>query len=509
MEQICSTTNCFRDLLQKHHSTYHEVQVNQQGTNGDYLASQRTPIACSNCATAKAGCDKKVPCSRCLDKSLTCAPRFARRSSKGIVRSTAPSLPTVVEHPPPLPYQNFQTSSSLDSCINPHMTGELSMKGSYNDSNLLSWESSQGSQSNSSQFLETFPRDFNSPGDVLGVSSDLLGGSGDFDSNTCGMDNMNLWDNYSMDLDVCGDTNLGDLTNNAIFWLPDTSGLAQANGMPSPPSTTSTSRSRINSNSPAWQPHRNPLSQEAKVKVAMLDPNSTEIPELELVIATHEAWPMARCNPRIFSGCCPRTAVAHLQTLQHCSKLEDAWKSMNNMTIPDDQSCGDSSFCIFPLQSTTRDKIIAFAQSFLLKALIIHQGGLTRQSGAYSPGAGIFFSLPPSHILENLLGNSLTALRPYSSLFHGTTLDTNELLLNDDASTLLFLLMIAHGASTVPKAEARYLAAGLTETCRISLFDLIEKNIEFSADPIVLKAAFLFILVAAWGGDSWRKCFCT
>jgi len=69
--------------------------------------------------------------------------------------------------------------------------------------------------------------------------------------------------------------------------------------------------------------------------------------------------------------------------------------------------------------------------------------------------------------------------------------------------------MIAHGASTVPKAEARYLAAGLTETCRISLFDLIEKNIEFSADPIVLKAAFLFILVAAWGGDSWRKCFCT
>jgi hypothetical protein len=233
---------------------------------------------------------------------------------------------------------------------------------------------------------------------------------------------------------------------------------------------------------------------------SLLDLDNGVIQELEAVIAAQDAWPLARCNPRIFSGTCPRTAIIHLQTLQNCSRLEDAWNSMNDMISPGDQGMEDT-VRVTPLLTTTRDKIIAFAQSFLLKALMTHHSG---SNGHKIGGANTFFTLPPSNVLENLLRSSVRSLSPYYSLIHGMALDPNELMLDNDTSTLLFLLMMAQGASTVPKAEARYLAAGLTETCRISLFDVIEKNVELSADPVVLKSALLFTLLGAWGGDAWR-----
>lgn len=400
-----------------------------------------------------------------------------------------------------MPYQNSQTNCSSDSGIDVHMEGEVALKENRSASDLLIWGNSHRQSLDASQPVQFSPPAYDSLGNVFCTSSELLPGSGDFAPKTVGMDSMNMWNNYSMDLDLCGNNGLDYSTNNSMFWLPDTSELVPPSGIPSPPSTTSATYSRINSNSPIWQPHGN-LSHEANVELARLDPNSSEVPELELVIATEEAWPLARCNPRIFSGSCPRTAVAHLQTLQNCSKLEDAWTSMNDMISPD---CGDDSLSIAPLQTTTRDKIIAFAQSFLLKALMTHQGGLSGQNSGCASGAPVFFTLPPSDVLENLLGNSVRSLTPYYSLVHGTILDPNKLMIDNDTSTLLFLLMMAQGASTVPKAEARYLAAGLTETCRISLFDVIEKNVELSANPIVLKSAFLFVLLAAWGGDSWRE----
>ncbi|KAL2171334.1 hypothetical protein VTG60DRAFT_3221 [Thermothelomyces hinnuleus] len=71
------------------------------------------------------------------------------------------------------------------------------------------------------------------------------------------------------------------------------------------------------------------------------------------------------------------------------------------------------------------------------------------------------------------------------------------------ASTLLVLLMIAQGAAAMPLQEARYLSAGLTETCRISLFDIVEKDVGLSADPTTLRCALLFLVLGAWSGDKW------
>ncbi|KAL7820344.1 hypothetical protein V8C44DRAFT_79414 [Trichoderma aethiopicum] len=55
--------------------------------------SGRTLIACQTCASAKTGCDKKIPCTRCLEKNIPCTARYARRASKAAIRAAqaAPS----------------------------------------------------------------------------------------------------------------------------------------------------------------------------------------------------------------------------------------------------------------------------------------------------------------------------------------------------------------------------------------------------------------------------------
>ena len=75
---------------------------------------------------------------------------------------------------------------------------------------------------------------------------------------------------------------------------------------------------------------------------------------------------------------------------------------------------------------------------------------------------------------------------------------------NDRASSLLLLLMLGQGALITPTIDGRWLTGGLTEACRISLFDLIEKNIMMSGEPIVLHSALLFTVQAAWSGDKWQ-----
>ncbi|KKY31068.1 putative transcription factor cmr1 [Diaporthe ampelina] len=125
--------------------------------------------------------------------------------------------------------------------------------------------------------------------------------------------------------------------------------------------------------------------------------------------------------------------------------------------------------------------------------------------GYASPGGMCnFIMLPPSSVLEYFLKSYVRSLYGFYPMIFAMSLDPNEMVQNTQAATLLVLLMIARGAAAVPMAEARYLSAGLTETCRISLFDIIEKDVELSADPIALRCALLFTLLGAWSGDKWQ-----
>jgi hypothetical protein len=398
----------------------------------------------------------------------------------------------------PLQLQHVEVATEI------HMAGGDQFLQDPINPDLMMWETSQKMSvypqglHYATESLEILPSDEGRDGRDEFLS---LKGSVDVDPQIVNFEEIHMWSNYTPDGGM-------DFSNQAAIpfvhfpSIPGDGTPTSSLSLTSPSLSTSTSRSHINSIS-SWNGSLEPHLQDQNLSLTWLDNGS--IPELEIVIAAEEAWPLARCNPPIFSGACPRTALVHLQNFQDCSKLEDSWNSMNDLLCPTaEHNLDHTHFTIIPLLTTTRDKIIALAQSFLQKALRTHHSGFNSFGNSKLGGGASFFSLPPSNVMENLLSSSVQSLSPYFTLFHGVALDPNELMLNNDISTLLFLLMMAQGASSIPKPEARNLAAGLTETCRISLFDVIEKNVELSADPIVLKSALLFTILGAWGGDAWH-----
>jgi hypothetical protein len=235
------------------------------------------------------------------------------------------------------------------------------------------------------------------------------------------------------------------------------------------------------------------------VNVAVTNIQDVMTPEREIAIAAEAAWPLARCNPQIFSGSCPRTAVMHLEALEEHSKHETWTRLAHNIAAA--EATFSDQISVVPLDATTRDRILAITQSFLHRALETHSGRMKGWAKTSSAEGGFnFLVLPPSNVLEYFLRCSLRNLGLYYMLIQGGTLDPNHLMPNSQRSTLLLLLMIAHGAI----AEARVLTAGLIEACRISLFHVIEKDVELSADPTILRCALLFIILGAWSGDAWH-----
>jgi len=235
------------------------------------------------------------------------------------------------------------------------------------------------------------------------------------------------------------------------------------------------------------------------------DPSSFEIPA---IIAAQDGWNCFRSGPTIPSTSCPKTARLNLERLEQSLKNHEGWSSWRPAW--EDTDTSNDNLKVAAIHEASRDKLLAITQTFLHKALEIHkEGSLATPPGGASPmpNGSNFILLPPSRVLEYFLrayGNSFERFFPMTSR---GLLDANEQLLhayNDKASSLLVLMMIAQGAMSIPSMDARWLNGGLTEACRISLFDLIEKNISMASDRTVLHAALLFITSAAWSGDKWQ-----
>ncbi|CAG8979845.1 hypothetical protein HYALB_00002617 [Hymenoscyphus albidus] len=499
----CQLSFARRDLLQRHQASYHEIQDNMQAIPGrTQHVPRRTPIACLNCANAKAGCDKNVPCTRCYEKNLPCEARYARRISKVAVRAAAaaPLAVSPMNHQLPVqmgqmgqmdmdmkgarsPYSEANNNSPKTSILQPpQIHTPVSNDGLlYPDVGIFCGEGLEGTNNSSSMHMD-FSDGFDAPNIDF---QEFLSWSGE----------------YPMVLDNFRSPAFSPHLGN--FEMP-TSDLSEATSSSYGQSNASSRRS-VSTPHTRQSSHASPMPSAAsknidpRIKAALLS-------EFEAVIAAEDAWPLARCNRPIFSDTCPRTAIVHLETLEQNSQNNAVWDSL--LENPEMALTHQPSISIVPLNPTTRDKILAITQSFLHKALNTHRGGSNawpKAASQVSPGGGFsFLVLPPAETLEYFLQNYVRTLTSYYSLINGGTVDPNELMLNNQASTLLVLLMIAEGATAIASPEARQLTAGLTETCRISLFDLIEKDVELSADPIVLRCALLFTMLAAWGGDKWH-----
>ncbi|KAI0842634.1 hypothetical protein F5Y06DRAFT_131754 [Hypoxylon sp. FL0890] len=515
----CQLSFARRDLLQRHHSTYHEARDPMEPLPGGVpTVAGRTPIACLNCAQAKTGCDKRVPCARCADKNLECQARFARRSSKAAMRAaqataaisnsnhnhshshshvTLPPQPTStpattvnpafmdIDQGTPKPDPPIKTSMSPDSnnnamTIDPRIQQHESPPKKNSPAN---------SQMSSDDFPSPHPR-------VEGLDEFLSLGN-DFIPQEPNYQDMLVWSEYPLDLDM--------YTNNMPLAHADVAmpTFTELSDISSNSEHMSSSRGSIHTRSTSIMSTVEFESAIKSVDMSINTPTEAMIPEFEVVIASEAAWPLARCNPPIFSGACPRTAIVHLECLEQKSRHEGTWNALEQYLEQVDWDAADLA-SVIPMTPRTRDKMLAITQTFLHKALEIHRGGVNSQTKNFSsPRLLSFLVLPPSKILEYFLRSYVRNLSFFYSLVSAGCVDPNDMLQNHQAAALLVLLMIAQGASAVPTAEARALSAGLIETCRISLFDIIEKDIEMCADPTALRCALLFTLLGAWSGDKW------
>jgi hypothetical protein len=269
-------------------------------------------------------------------------------------------------------------------------------------------------------------------------------------------------------------------------------------------------KSRLDMDSP---PQYAPYRMQAR---SPLSPTSLRgLQEPDAVINAQQAWPFFQCNPvEKPSAMPPKTASIYLEGLAQTLRNPDIWRAWIAQSQLDDgcnNRAHDSTLSAVPMESQSREKLLAIMQSFLHKALDIHRTGPhsgKEESRGSSPDSttGSYLMLPPPEVMQSFLTNYTIRYQPYYPCVSGGRLDPNSLmqLNNGKAPSLLLLLMLASGAISTSTVEARYLASGMTEACRISLFDLIEKDVFQARDPIVLQSALHFTTLAAWSGDKWH-----
>ncbi|KAI1639939.1 hypothetical protein F4809DRAFT_20387 [Biscogniauxia mediterranea] len=501
----CQLSFARRDLLQRHYSTYHEARDPMEPLPGGVpTVAGRTPIACLNCAQAKTGCDKQVPCARCRDKNLKCEARFARRSSKAALRAAQASASmnnqvSLSSQSSPAPTINpalmdiDQRPTKKDPPIKASLSPEANMTL---DPRLQTHESPNKKSSPANSHMST--EDYPSPHTRVDSIDEFMPLSADFIPQETNYQDMLVWPDYPLELDMYSNSIPLTQTDVPMPTFTELSDISLSSS-----ENISSSRGSIHTRSTSIMSAADFESAVKPVDMTLNTPTDTMIPEFEVVIAAEAAWPLARCNPAIYSGTCPRTAIVHLECLEQKSKHAGTWSTLEQFLEQVDWDAADLA-SVVPITSQTRDKMLAITQTFLHKALEIHRGGVHSHNKRYaSPGLLTFLVLPPSKILEYFLRSYVRNLSFFYSLVSTGCVDPNEMLQHNQAATLLVLLMIAQGASAVPTAEARALSAGLIETCRISLFDIIEKDIEMCADPTALRCALLFTLLGAWSGDKW------
>ncbi|KAI1081372.1 hypothetical protein F5B20DRAFT_62501 [Whalleya microplaca] len=507
----CQLSFARRDLLQRHHSTYHEARDPMEPLPGGVpTVAGRTPIACLNCAQAKTGCDKRVPCARCADKNLECTARFARRSSKAALRAAQASAAMSTHNQVSLPPSRASPTPAVT--VNPAFMDidqnivkqDPSIKASMSPDNSMTIDPRIQQHESPPDKNSPTNSQTGSPCDGLPSSHQRVEGmdemlhlGNDFIPQEPNYQDMLVWPEYPLELDMyTGNMPLAQ-ADIPMPTFPDLSDISSNS------EHMSSSRGSIHTRSTSIMSHGEFDSVVKPVDMTLNTSSSSMIPEFEVVIAAEAAWPLARCNPPVYSGTCPRTAIVHLECLEQKSKHEGTWNALEQYLEQVDWDAADLA-SVIPLTSRTRDKLLAITQTFLHKALEIHRGGVNSHNKKYAtPRLLTFLVLPPSKILEYFLRSYVRNLSFFYSLVSAGCVDPNEMLHNNQAAALLVLLMIAQGASAVPTAEARALSAGLIETCRISLFDIIEKDIEMCADPTALRSALLFTLLGAWSGDKW------
>lgn len=403
----------------------------------------RNLIACQPCAKAKAKCDKQIPtCSRCLYKRIRCEQRSPRRYVENVDLPQDP-INTVI--PPRSPY----TSVAGDNQVNVQdaLRPIVSIGQNTGYDALPTIESFQWQP-------ESFASANPCPGDL------------------------------AMNPTV---QQLNTLMGNDFSWNQFEATFQETFG----PSATDSLSSETHSNRNVFPtPLRDGPARNSSAELA------------------DEELPCFRCNPKSDQRINPRIGGEYLQRLEETLNNQSVWTGAEYFRPQLNRAMNLS---VNPIGSNLRDKLMVISQSFLSRAREVHRSwneedSLGRRNSMLNANLTGFFTLPPSPVLEEFLGTYACRVEPYMPSFSASRIDLSTPMTPTDEkpTILLMLLMIAHGAMGKAEPKARYVAAGLVEICRISIFDILEKDVQIAAQPMMLRCALLYLNAAAWSGFRWH-----
>ncbi|KAI0440243.1 hypothetical protein F4803DRAFT_485720 [Xylaria telfairii] len=500
--QHCSLAFARRDLLSRHLIAYHvEKDDMQRAPGGVHTLNGRTQIACRSCAQAKTGCDKRLPdCTRCVEKKIKCETRYARRSSKAAARLEAAGASHEQQDASmlaPVPEAKENNTTAMPSLRS------IGVQAAQLD---IRPRASTSTEEGSMIVDHQVSQHGNLP--MKDLSADPLPGPQGYYTTPSLMADLHdvlQYDSGFVPRGI-GTWEYTDLSYDSIMNLQTPQdNLPGSTFVLSPPSANSETFS------PTISVHtrRNSMMSPQVLEIAVGEMEPGNPPDgqsqaLQTMIAAESGWPLAQCNPPLYSGHCPQTASLHLNHLNRTLNHEGAYNSLAALSMAAERHGRDLPF-VTPIRPETRDKILAIAQSFLHKALDTHNNGHNYDNERHNtdPGLLTFLVLPSSENLGYFLQSYVRSLHFYYSLVSSSRLDPNDMIKRNQTATLLVLFMIAQGASVVPIEEARALSTGLIETCRRSLFDIVEKNMPMCADSTVHRCGLIFTLLAAWSGDKW------
>ncbi|KAI1137551.1 hypothetical protein F5Y05DRAFT_73365 [Hypoxylon sp. FL0543] len=474
---ICHISFSRGDVLQKHITIHQDVDADSP--QGVVRVRARTQTACRNCAKMKAKCDSNSPCNRCRTKQLSCD-----RQSKRARAAAVASQPQRGRGG-----RDRSSSEITDSRDNEARNGTVTSdqpigNGDHPETEIqLAADPSPPPQKELGLFIDnTFMN-----------SADAISGQGSLITPEAGLvpnvPSLAGWP-------VAEDCQRIDTTNIGLYSPGNPAGSAAAGNQDFPHGQGDSSNADLQTSPQTG--HGTPWDSAIQSMAESLEHPS--------VLEGRDYWSSFRCNPKKDTINCPRTAGIFLENLSQMPRYDRLWSWFDlDFSAP---AFADKIISM-PLLENTRDTLSAISQSFLQKALEVHKLDPAAASvDASSPGSDVsrgFLVLPPAATLEYFLGEYMRLFEPFYRVVPGGVLDANLLLSagNSRAGTLLILLMIAQAASSDPTSEGRRLSAGLTEVCRISLFDLIEKDVSTCHHPFPVHSALLFITQASWSGDKW------
>ncbi|KAH7374167.1 hypothetical protein BKA64DRAFT_688806 [Cadophora sp. MPI-SDFR-AT-0126] len=413
-----------------------------------------TLIACKPCAKAKVRCNKEVPCSRCKSKGIVCHIRTAHRHRSWDLGNI-------------LNGSKNSTTQSSDARTFTTQTPQLTQASNYAGRN------------------RTFPLQLDtlSPELICDMDSgqhNILSVTTESQLNSAFSDATNAFDSDGHDQFMMTGATFGDLDFSTFtdLVLPDVDGH----------NTSIDFREDSVNNANTAIPSQLQLTSSRKA------PETPRYHRLvqdeELFVETEAHWPIFKCNPSRGLNECPETAAIYMEGLARTTRSTNAWSRFEpaaNIGSRSQSFIGDA-----------RDKLQAATQKFLHKSMDIH-----RVSREEPFGFG-FIILPPCAVLDHFVQAHMNHFETHYTC--SGFLKPNELMQldNDYMSSLLVLLTIASGAATTPTLEARFLTSGLTEACRTTFFDLIERNINLSTDTTALRCGLIYTNLVAWSGDKWH-----